>query len=137
MAAPQVAMPRWKAIRSSVTRPFGIRPSNVAACSPRPGGWFAGVAGFVVAGGLVTTALASGWMSVLPGPYLTVAGVVALAVLVVIGAITGLASVVGRPGLGGGALIMLLGNPLSAAASAPELLPQPWGTIGQLLPAGR
>ncbi|MGI8331507.1 hypothetical protein ACRYCC_16210 [Actinomadura scrupuli] len=100
-------------------------------------GWrFAGVAGFAVAGGLVTTALAGSWMSLLPGPFLPIASVVALAIFAGTGTITGLASIVGRPGLGGGALLMLLGNPVSAAASAPELLPQPWGTIGQLLPAG-
>jgi len=32
--------------------------------------------------------------------------------------------------------MVLLGNPLSGAASAPELLPQPWGAIGQVLPPG-
>ncbi|WP_030175846.1 hypothetical protein [Spirillospora albida] len=44
---------------------------------------------------------------------------------------------IGHPGLGlGGLTFMLLGNPLSAAASAPELLPQPWGDLGALLPPG-
>jgi hypothetical protein len=33
-------------------------------------------------------------------------------------------------------LTFILGNPLSAVASAPELLPQPWGQLGQLLPPG-
>ncbi len=32
-------------------------------------------------------------------------------------------------------LVFLVGNPISGLASAPELLPKPWGTIGQLLPA--
>ena len=32
--------------------------------------------------------------------------------------------------------MFLVGNPLSAVASAPELLPQPWGEIGQYLPVG-
>jgi hypothetical protein len=36
-----------------------------------------------------------------------------------------------------GVLTMIfLGNPLSAAASAWQMLPQPWGAIGQLLPPG-
>jgi hypothetical protein len=36
----------------------------------------------------------------------------------------------------GAVLLFLLGNPISAVASAPELLPEPWGAIGQLLPPG-
>ncbi|WP_021592982.1 hypothetical protein [Actinomadura welshii] len=60
-----------------------------------------------------------------------------LTVLAVTGAIAGLAAAIGRAGIGVGALTMLLlGNPLSAAASAPEMLPQPWGELGQFLPPG-
>ncbi|MFB8387998.1 hypothetical protein ACFC3F_12755 [Microbacterium sp. NPDC055910] len=33
-------------------------------------------------------------------------------------------------------LLILLGNPLSGLSSAPEVLPVPWGAIGQLLPPG-
>jgi hypothetical protein len=36
----------------------------------------------------------------------------------------------------GAATVVLLGNPLSGLASAPELLPSGWGTLGQLLPPG-
>ena len=32
--------------------------------------------------------------------------------------------------------MIFVGNPLSAAASAPEMLPQPWGDVGQFLPPG-
>ncbi|MEV4538473.1 hypothetical protein AB0J82_32315 [Asanoa sp. NPDC049518] len=32
--------------------------------------------------------------------------------------------------------LILLGNPLSGQASAPEMLPHPWGALGQLLPPG-
>lgn len=43
----------------------------------------------------------------------------------------------GHAGLGLGALLMLLvGNPWSGISSAPELLPEPVGGIGQLLPPG-
>ncbi len=43
----------------------------------------------------------------------------------------------GAPGIGLGVLaVFLFGNPISGVAAAPELLPQPWGTIGQLLPPG-
>ncbi|MDL4771422.1 MULTISPECIES: hypothetical protein [Thermomonosporaceae] len=97
----------------------------------------AGLATFAVLGGLAVTALAQGWLSVLEGPYLGVAGVMALTILAVSGTVAGLAAVLGRAGPGVGALTFLLvGNPLSGATSAPELLPQPWGLIGQYLPPG-
>ncbi len=51
--------------------------------------------------------------------------------------VLGLESLLGRPGIGVAALlVVLLGNPLSGLASAPEMLPTPWGAIGQLLPPG-
>src|SRR6185312_1934735 len=52
-------------------------------------------------------------------------------------AMTGLAALVGREGLGLGAVVMfLVGNALSGIAAAPQLLPQPWGAVGQWLPIG-
>jgi hypothetical protein len=49
----------------------------------------------------------------------------------------GLTSLFGRIGLGlGAAAVMLLGNPLSGLASAPEMLPKGWGAFGQWLPQG-
>ena len=33
-------------------------------------------------------------------------------------------------------VLVLLGNPLSGLASAPEMLPHPWGALGQFLPPG-
>lgn len=51
--------------------------------------------------------------------------------------VLGLRELLGGAGLGIAAvLLILLGNPLSGLASAPEMLPQPWGHIGQLLPPG-
>jgi hypothetical protein len=101
-------------------------------------GWrLAGLAGFAILGGLVTAGIAQGALSALPGTYLTVAGVAALGSLAVAASVTGLGAVLGRPGIGLAALTMLvLGNPLSGATSAPELLPQPWGAVGQALPPG-
>ncbi|HEX6473421.1 MAG TPA: hypothetical protein VF069_30305 [Streptosporangiaceae bacterium] len=97
----------------------------------------AGLAGFAVAGGAAIAGIAQSWLSVLPGDYLAVAGVAGLGSLAVAGAVTGLGTALGRPGLGLAALTMLLlGNPLSGATSAPELLPQPWGSVGQALPPG-
>ncbi|WP_141577372.1 hypothetical protein [Actinomadura sp. WMMA1423] len=98
---------------------------------------FAAAVLFAVLGGLDVAWIAQGWLSLLPGSYATLAGVMSLSILAVTGTVAGLAAAVGRAGLGLGALtLLLLGNPLSAATSAPELLPQPWGTIGQYLPPG-
>lgn len=97
----------------------------------------AGALAFAALAGPVSVAVAQGWLSIVPGPYAAVSAVVALAVFAVAAPVTALATVLGRPGLGLGALTMLLlGNPLSGAASAPELLPEPWGGIGQALPPG-
>ncbi|MCP2292740.1 hypothetical protein [Nocardia amikacinitolerans] len=104
---------------------------------PSVGAKVAGLVSFGLFGGLLSMAIAQGWMSVLPGDYLTLASVAGLVSFTVAGAVVGLAAVLGRPGIGVAALTMLLvGNPFSAATSAPELLPQPWGAIGQLLPPG-
>lgn len=51
--------------------------------------------------------------------------------------VLGLGSLFGKPGLGiGAAVVMLLGNPLSALGSAPEMLPRGWSLLGQSLPQG-
>jgi hypothetical protein len=66
-----------------------------------------------------------------------VAGGLALGALAVALFVLGLASLFGRVGLVLGALLaLLLGNPLSGMASAPEMLPAGWGTFGQFLPQG-
>ncbi|MFI9413131.1 hypothetical protein [Nocardia gamkensis] len=104
---------------------------------PGIGGKLIGLATFGVAGGLLGMAIIQGWMSVVPGSYPVLAAVAGLVSFAVAGAVVGLAAVLGRPGIGIAALTMLLiGNPFSAATSAPELLPQPWGAVGQLLPPG-
>ena len=89
------------------------------------------------AAGLVAVGVAQGWLGVLEGDWLVNAGVLGLTVLAVGGAVAGLAALFGRAGAALGALLMVLvGNPLSGVSSAPELLPQPAGAIGQLLPPG-
>jgi len=51
--------------------------------------------------------------------------------------VLGLGSLFGRPGVALGVLLaLLLGNPLSGLAGAPELLPSGWGQLGQWLPQG-
>ncbi|MEU7769252.1 hypothetical protein AB0B25_29750 [Nocardia sp. NPDC049190] len=104
---------------------------------PAIGGKVLGLVTFGLAGGLLSMAIIQGWMAVVPGSYPVLAAVAGLVSFAVAGAVVGLATVIGRAGIGIAALILLLvGNPFSAATSAPELLPQPWGAIGQLLPPG-
>jgi hypothetical protein len=91
---------------------------------------------FAVLAGLVATA-ALHWLGVLTGGYLAEAGAIGLLVLAVSAAVCGLGSLLGPAGIGLGALVVFfLGNPISGLASAPELLPKPWGTVGQFLPPG-
>jgi hypothetical protein len=97
----------------------------------------AGLVTFGVLAGLAGAAVLQYWLGVLPGTYLANAAVIGLVALAISGAMAGLAAAVGRAGLGLGALVIfLVGNPLSAVAAAPELLPQPWGEVGQWLPVG-
>ncbi|GGY62070.1 membrane protein [Streptomyces geysiriensis] len=87
--------------------------------------------------GLVAAAIAHSWLGAVAGDWWAAAGVFGLSALAVGAGIAGSAALLGRPGLVlGGAVMMLLGNPFSAASSAPELLPRPAGAIGQWLPPG-
>ncbi|WP_020140459.1 membrane protein [Streptomyces sp. 351MFTsu5.1] len=101
---------------------------------------FRAVAALTVAAalvGIVAAALAHSWLGVLTGDWWAEAGTLGLATLAVSAAVAGLAALVGPAGIGAVAfLVMFLGNPFSAAASAPQLLPDPVGTIGQWLPPG-
>ena len=94
------------------------------------------VAGFAALSGLALTAILQA-MNALPGPYLAVSGVAALVVAAVGLTAAGLFRVFGAAGLGIAAvLFVVLGNPGSGNASAPELLPGFWRVAGQLLPPG-
>ncbi|WP_405826436.1 ABC transporter permease [Streptomyces sp. NBC_00838] len=87
--------------------------------------------------GLTATALAHNWLDVLAGDWWAEAGVFGLAVLAIGATVAGLAALLGRAGIGLGALlVVLLGNPLSGVSSAPELLPESVGALGQWLPPG-
>ena len=87
--------------------------------------------------GLTAAALAHSWLGVLAGDWWTEAGALALIVLAIGAVVAGLAALLGPKGIGLGALLMvLLGNSFSGLTSAPEMLPEPVGAIGQLLPPG-
>ncbi len=98
-------------------------------------------AGLVVAGsvlaGLGATAIIQSWLDVVGGDWFANAGVLSLTVLSVAALVAGFESLLGKAGVALAAITMIfVGNPFSGAATAPELLPQPVGALGQLLPPG-
>jgi hypothetical protein len=94
------------------------------------------VAGSVLAG-LAAAVVADTWLGIVEGSWLVNAGAFALTFMAIAATVAGLHSLFGKAGLAIGALLMIfIGNPFSAAATAPELLPEPVGGLGQLLPPG-
>ncbi|TGB14209.1 ABC transporter permease [Streptomyces sp. MZ04] len=87
--------------------------------------------------GLVATAVSHSWLGALTGNWWAEAGALSLATLAASSAVAGLAALLGYAGIAiGGLAMVLLGNPFSGVSSAPQLLPEPAGLIGQLLPPG-
>jgi hypothetical protein len=134
------AGPQAPALASSVLPLViaGLLVGVVAALASSRG---LGRAGLAVAGsvatGVAATAIVQGWLDVIEGDWIVNAGVLSLTVLAIAASLAGLFAVLGRVGLAIGALAMIfVGNPFSGVGSAPELLPEPAGAIGQLLPPG-
>ncbi|MFI9415179.1 hypothetical protein [Nocardia gamkensis] len=97
----------------------------------------AGALAFAVTGGLAITGILQFWFGSLSGSYFANAGAVALSIAAISLTVLGLESLFGYAGIGVGAVIMMLiGNPLSGTATAPEMLPGRSGALGQLLPPG-
>ncbi|GAA2067641.1 membrane protein [Streptomyces albiaxialis] len=87
--------------------------------------------------GAVGAGIAHSWLGVLTGNWWAEAAAIGLTALAVSATVAGLEALLGTAGIGLGALIaVLLGNPTSGMTSAPEMLPEPLGTLGQLLPPG-
>lgn len=104
---------------------------------PRRGARVATLITFAVLAGFAGAAVQQYWLDILPGGYLAVAGVLGLVAFAIAGTVAGLGALLDRAGLALGALVVfLVGNALSGIAAAPELLPQPWGAVGQALPIG-
>ncbi|TDW19517.1 hypothetical protein [Kribbella kalugense] len=92
---------------------------------------------FAVTGGLALAAVLQYWLGSFEGSYLGNAGVIAMSIGAISLTLLGLEWLLGTAGLAlGSAVMMLLGNPLSGMTSAPEMLPNGWSTLGQLLPPG-
>ena len=97
----------------------------------------AGALVYSVLGGLSTAAVLHYWFGSLDGDYLAESGVMAATLAAGTLALLGLQWAFGRVGLAVGAVaLVLVGNPLSGAMSAPELLTSPWREIGQGMTPG-
>lgn len=95
------------------------------------------VTAYSALGGLAVAGVLQGWFGALAGSYWVNAGVVGLAILAVGGVIVGVVSIVGRPGIAiGPVLFLLIANPIASAAQPWQMLPEPWGAIGQWMPPG-
>jgi hypothetical protein len=76
-------------------------------------------------------------LDALPGPLLGLWAIAVLAILSIATPSAGIIGLLGPPGtLVSFMIFLMLGNPASGAASAPELLPDPWREAGQFLPSG-
>jgi hypothetical protein len=135
-----VPAPRGAALASSVLPLVlaGILAGAAAAHLTSDG---LGRLGLLVAGsvlsGLVATAIVQSWLDVVPGNWVANAAALSLTVLAIASIVAGLYALLGPPGAIVAALTMVLvGNPFSGVGSAPELLPEPVGAIGQLMPPG-
>jgi hypothetical protein len=96
-----------------------------------------GTALVAVLSGVGLTLVLDSWLGALDGEWWALAGCYALGVGAIGVAINGLTHHFGRVGLVvAAATVMLVGNPLSGATSAPELLPSGWSALGQALPPG-
>ncbi|MBB3726572.1 hypothetical protein [Nonomuraea dietziae] len=96
-----------------------------------------GALAFASTGGLAVAAILQFWLGSLNGAYWANSGAVALTIAATSLSILGLESLLGSAGFGLGAVaMMLIGNPLSGTATAPEMLPGWSGILGQLLPPG-
>lgn len=87
--------------------------------------------------GAVGASIAGSWLGVITGNWWAQAAALGATTLAVGAAAAGLAALVGPAGIGLVALpVMLIGNPFSGVSSAPEMLPEPAGLIGQWMPPG-
>ena len=88
-------------------------------------------------GGLLLAGILQGWFGALQGDYWLNAAGIALALAAIAAPITGFVAVMGRAGIALGPIIMLLiANPISAAAVPKEFILAPWGEVGQWFPPG-
>jgi hypothetical protein len=134
-----VPAPRGAALASSVLPLVlaGILAGVAAALLASGMGRVGLLVGGSVLAGLAATAIVQSWLDVVGGNWAANAAALSLTVLAIASFVAGLWALLGELGLILAALAMvLIGNPFSGVGSAPELLPEPVGAIGQLMPPG-
>lgn len=90
------------------------------------------VAGYGVLGGLLLALILQSWFGFIQGNFLVNWLVAGLSIAATASFIVGANSLIGKPGLGLGAVLtMFIGNPISSQQMPKEWLPGPWGEIGQ------
>jgi hypothetical protein len=102
-----------------------------------PGRRAAGAVVLALLAGPTAVGVLHGWLGALSGDWRAESAVVSLGIAAIALGVLGIAAVAGRAGLVLAELtVVVLGNPLSAAAGAPALLPDGWRELGQALPPG-
>lgn len=97
----------------------------------------AAVASFAVVAGLVVAFIMQTWFQYLQGDLWINALAMGLTMMATASFIVGCTSLIGRAGIGIGAVVtMFVGNPLSGATMPWQFLAAPWGAIGQHLVPG-
>jgi len=92
---------------------------------------------YAAVGGLAVAGVLQGLFGALQGSYLVNASIIALTLAGIASVIIGFVSIVGRAGIAiGPVLFLLVANPLASAAAPWQMLPAPWGQIGQWFPPG-
>ena len=117
----------------------GLLPAIVLVFALKREVWtrFAAMVVFAGLAGMSIAALLRFVLGSIDTNFWGVTGGLTLGVLAAGLTVLGLGSLFGRVGLALGALAaLLLGNPLSGLNSAPEMLPNGWGQLGQWLPQG-
>jgi hypothetical protein len=92
---------------------------------------------FAALGGLTVMGLIAEGIGAVPGSYVGLSAVTALIIAAIALPIAGLQRLLGQAGgVLGGLFFMLLANPASGNATAPEMLPGFWRQLSQLMPPG-
>jgi hypothetical protein len=95
------------------------------------------VAVYSLIGGLGVAAVLQAGFGALQGAYLVNTTIIALTFAAVSVVIVGTVSIVGRPGIAvGPVLFLLVAQPIASAAAPWQMLPAPFGAIGQAMPPG-
>jgi hypothetical protein len=112
----------------------GVLVTLLARSARRRAGLLVGVS---LLTGVAANLIVQSWLGVVGGDWWANSAALGLTVLAIAATVAGLAALFGKAGMAVAALTMVfVGNPFSGVATAPEMLPQGAGTLGQLLPPG-